>query len=160
MTKTRRSHDLLTRRRLLQVGGVGMLGLALPQLLHASARTRVAGAPVAHTPGSPREKSCIFIVQYGGASHHDSWDLKPDAPDDIRGPYRPIPTSVPGTHIGELMPKLASLAHRYCLIRSMTHGNGGHDGGMHIAMTGHSAPTVDTPYFGSVVARLRPSTAN
>ncbi len=137
----------LTRRQLLQIGGVGMLGLALPQLLQANAPRR-------------REKSCIFIVQYGGASHHDSWDLKPDAPDDIRGPYRPIATSVPGTQIGELMPKLASLAHRYTLIRSMTHANGGHDGGMHICMTGHSAPTVETPYFGSVVAKVRPSTAN
>ena len=136
----------LTRRRLLQLGGIGMLGLGLPQFLQASTRTR--------------EKSCIFIVQYGGASHHDSWDLKPDAPEDIRGPYRPIATSVPGIQIGELMPKLAAMAHRYTLIRSMTHGNGGHDGGMHICMTGHSAPTVDTPYFGSVVARLRPSTAN
>jgi hypothetical protein len=124
-----------------------MLGLGLPQLLRAGSAAR-------------RGKSCIFIVQYGGASHHDSWDLKPDAPDDIRGPYRPIATSVPGIQIGELLPKLASLAHRYTLIRSMTHGNGGHDGGMHICMTGHSAPTVETPYFGSVVAKLRPSTAN
>ena len=99
-------------------------------------------------------------MQYGGASHHDSWDLKPDAPEDIRGPYRPIATSVPGMQIGELLPKLASMADRYTIIRSMTHGNGGHDGGMHICMTGHSAPTVETPYFGSVVAKVRPSTAN
>ncbi len=138
----------LTRRQLLQAGGIGMIGLGLPQLLHASAPER----------GAQRNgKSCIFIVQYGGASHHDSWDLKPDAPDDIRGPYRPIPTNVPGIQIGELLPKLANMADRYCLIRSMTHGNGGHDGGMHICMTGHSAPTVETPYFGSVVAKVRPS---
>src|SRR5262245_29133038 len=104
-------HNQISRRRLLQIGGLGMVGLGLPRLLHAS-----------NTPAR-RQKSCIFIVQYGGASHHDSWDLKPDAPDDIRGPYRPIATSVPGTQIGELMPKLAGLAHRYCLIRSMTHAN-------------------------------------
>jgi hypothetical protein len=139
---------LLSRRRLLQIGGIGALGLGLPQLLRAGAER------------SARGKSCIFIVQYGGASHHDSWDLKPDAPDDICGPYRPIATSVPGIQIGELLPKLAGLAHRYTLIRSMTHGNGGHDGGMHICMTGQSAPAVETPYFGSVVAKLRPSTAN
>jgi hypothetical protein len=147
------SSHKFSRRRLLQVGGVGLLGLGLPSLLQAQGQPSVGVR-------SRREKSCIFIVQYGGASHHDSWDLKPDAPDDIRGPYRPIATSVPGTQIGELMPKLAALAHRYCLIRSMTHSNGGHDGGMHICMTGHSAPTVDTPYFGSVVAKVRPSTAN
>src|SRR3989441_11553251 len=124
---------LWTRRRLLQVGGIGALGLGLPELLHAW-----AAAPGAARRGP--ERSCIFIVQYGGASHHDSWDLKPDAPDDIRGPYRPIATSVPGIQVGELMPKLAGLAHRYTLIRSMTHGNGGHDGGMHICMTGNSTP--------------------
>ena len=103
----------LTRRQLLQLGGIGMLGLGLPQLLQANAETG----------RSARQKSCIFIVQYGGASHHDSWDLKPDAPEDIRGPYRPIATSVPGTRIGELLPKLASQAHRYCIIRSTRHGN-------------------------------------
>jgi hypothetical protein len=139
-----------SRRRLLQLGSISALGLGLPQLLRAGAE-----------PGrSARQKSCIFIVQYGGASHHDSWDLKPDAPEDIRGPYRPIATSVPGIQIGEFLPKLAAMADRYTIIRSMTHSNGGHDGGMHVCMTGHSAPAVDTPYFGSVVARLRPSTAN
>jgi hypothetical protein len=63
-------------------------------------------------------------------------------------------------HLGELQPRLARLADRFCLIRSMTHRNGGHDGGMHICMTGHSNPQVNTPYFGSVMARLRPATHN
>ena len=149
------SHALarLTRRQLLHVGGIGMLGLGLPSLLQAT-----AGA--ASSTRRTRERSCIFIVQYGGASHLDSWDLKPDAPEGIRGPYRPIATNVPGTRIGELLPKLANLADRYTLIRSMTHGNGGHDGGMHVCMTGHSAPSADTPYFGSVVAKVKPSTVN
>jgi hypothetical protein len=144
----------LTRRQLLQVGGISVLGLGLPDLLRA-------GAPLA-TSAKRRgsEKSCIFIVQYGGASHLDSWDLKPDAPQDIRGPYKPIATTVPGMRIGELLPRLASLADRYCLVRSMTHQNGGHDGGMHICMTGHSNPVENTPYFGSVMAKLRPSTRN
>src|ERR1022692_4701446 len=149
------AQPLITRRQLLQAGSIGVLGLSLPRLLHADAQP---SAPRPTRKVSP--KSCIFIGQYGGASHHDSWDLKPDAPDDIRGPYRPITTSVPGVQLGELMPKLASMAHRYTIIRSMTHGNGRHDGGMHVCMTGHSAPTVETPYFGSVVAKLRPSTAN
>ncbi len=141
------NHPKLSRRRLLQVGGVGMLGLGLPQLLRAQ-------------PSRGGEKSCIFIVQYGGASHHDSWDLKPDAPEDVRGPYRPIATRVPGLRIGELMPRLANLADRYALIRSMTHGDPNHDGGMHVCMTGHSTPTADTPYFGSVAAKLLPSSNN
>ena len=141
----------LSRRRLLQVGGVGALGLGLPQFLQAR-------SPSGGSIGS--ERSCIFIVQYGGASHHDTWDLKPEAPAEIRGPYRPIRTSVPGIQICEKLPRLARLADRYCLIRSMTHGNGGHDGGMHVCMTGHSNPAVETPYFGSVVAKLRPATRN
>src|SRR5262245_49526369 len=98
----------LSRRQLLQVGGVGMLGLGLPELLRA------------RTP-APRgaEKSCIFIVQYGGATQIDTWDPKPDAPENIRGIYRPIATRVPGIRVSEKMPRLASLADRYCLIRSM-----------------------------------------
>lgn len=148
-----RTVGALSRRQLLQVGGIGALGLGLPELLHASAPARSGSV-------SRSIRSCIFIVQYGGASHIDSLDLKPDAPDKIRGPYKPIATSVPGIQIGELMPRLAKLADKYCLVRSMTHGNGGHDGGMHVCMTGHSRPVENTPYFGSVMARLRPSARN
>jgi hypothetical protein len=144
----------LTRRQLLQVGGISVLGLGLPELLRANAPTGESGKK------NRREKSCIFIVQYGGASHIDSWDLKPDAPQDIRGPYKPIATKVSGIQIGELLPRLAKLADRYCIVRSMTHSNGGHDGGMHVCMTGHSNPVETTPYYGSVMARLRPSTRN
>jgi hypothetical protein len=144
--------ERISRRRLLQVGGIGMLGLGLPRLLQAR-------APVNSTRSGP-DKSCIFIVQYGGASHIDSWDMKPQAPEDIRGPFRPIATRVPGTQICEHLPRLARMADRYCLVRSMTHGNGGHDGGMHICMTGHSNPRENTPYFGSVMARVRPTTNN
>jgi hypothetical protein len=145
---------LPSRRDLLHMGGLGLLGLGLPQLLQANAVSGGAGG------NREREKSCIFIVQYGGASHIDSFDLKPDAPDEIRGPYKPIATSVPGIRIGELLPRLAKLADRYCLVRSMSHGNGGHDGGMHVCMTGHSQPVESTPYYGSVMAKLRPATRN
>ena len=139
----------MTRRRLLQVGGIGVLGLGLPQLLRAGASSRQRS-----------EKSCIFIVQYGGCSHIDSLDPKPGAPEDIRGPYHPIATAVPGIRLGEKLPRLAALANRFCLVRSMTHGNGGHDGGMHVCMTGHSQPQPETPYFGSIMAKVRPATQN
>jgi hypothetical protein len=144
--------SLLTRRQLLQVGGISALGLGLPQLLHAR-------APLAARTSGP-EKSCIFIVQYGGCSHIDTFDLKPLAPENVRGPYKPIATRVPGIQISDQLPLLARLTDRYCLVRSMTHGNGGHDGGMHVCMTGHSQPKPETPYFGSVMAKLRPTTHN
>ncbi len=145
---------LWSRRRLLQVGGIGILGLGLPELLRAN--------PAALGTGRRNglEKSCIFIVQYGGASHIDTWDLKPDAPSEIRGPYKPIATRVPGLHISEQQPKLARLADRFCLIRSMSHRNSGHQDGMDTCLTGHSSPTERTPSFGSALAKVRPAVGN
>jgi hypothetical protein len=155
MTKSAPSGPkVLSRRRLLQIGGIGLLGLELPELLRAGAAT------TSSRRRSAAENSCIFIVQYGGASHTDSWDLKPSAPDEMRGPFKPIATNVPGVQICELMPRLAQIADRYCLVRSMSHQNPGHDGGMHVCMTGHSNPEPDTPYYGSVMAKLRPAAGN
>ncbi len=147
-----RPQATLGRRQLLQLGGISVLGLGLPDLLRASPGGSLASR------GTP--KSCIFIVQYGGCSQIDSFDLKPDATAEIRGPFKPIATSVPGTRICEHMPRLARMADRYCLVRSMTHGNSGHDGGMHVCMTGHSQPVENTPYYGSVVAKLCPPSGN
>ena len=138
----------LHRRNLLQLGSLGLLGLNLPQLLQAEAES------------TQRQRSCIFIVQYGGASHIDSLDLKPEAPVEIRGPFKPIPTVVPGMQLCELLPRLSQIADQFTVIRSMTHGNPGHDGGMHVCMTGHSQTTEATPYFGSILSKLRPPTAN
>src|SRR5712671_4292584 len=99
--ETPSSCSALTRRQLLQVGGLSMLGLGLPGAALASdpgasgpARARDPGK---QAPGS--EKSCIFIVLGGGPSHVDTWDLKPEAPAEIRGPYKPIATSVPGVRL-------------------------------------------------------------
>jgi hypothetical protein len=141
--------DFISRRQLIQLGGVGMLGLGLPQLLQASAS--------ASRPGRGSEKSCIFIFQYGGLSQLDSWDLKPSAPDTIRGPYKSIATAVPGTQICELLPRLAPLADRYCLLRSLTHREATHEPAQHISLSGQSAPPADAPHFGSIVAKLRPA---
>ncbi len=142
------SRSELSRRDLLQFGGLGMLGITLPQLLQAE------------TQSKSRPRSCIFIVQYGGASHLDSLDLKPEAPAEIRGPYNPIASAVPGMQMCELLPRLSRIADQFTLIRSMTHGNPGHDGGMHVCMTGHSQPTEATLFFGSVLSKLKPATVN
>ena len=139
-----------SRRQLLQVGGLASCGaatwsLSLPELLAAESAS--AGPP----------KSCIFIHQYGGLSQLDSWDPKPAAPDEIRGPYKPIATATPGFQVGELMPKLAKLSEQYCVIRSMTHGVPVHDVANRMLLAGSSSPPSDAPAFGSVISKLRPS---
>ena len=141
----------ISRRQLLQLGGIGIMGLGLPRLLHAATESRGK---------TTRPKSCIFIVQYGGCSQIDSLDPKPDAPVEQRGPFQTIATAVPGTRLCEHLPRLARIADRFAIVRSMTHGNGGHDGGMHVAMTGHSQPVENTPYYGSIVAKLCPAGGN
>src|SRR4051794_19448733 len=91
----------LDRRRLLQGGGLGCLGLTLSQLLQTE--TARAG-PAAATRSADAIQSCILIFYYGGPSQLDTWDLKPGAPAEIRGEFRPIATRVPGLHIGEHLP--------------------------------------------------------
>src|SRR5262245_38920373 len=120
----------ISRRRLLQVGGLGMLGLGLPQLLQARGPYASGATP----RGS--ENSCIFIYQAGGPSQLDTWDLKPNAPEGIRGPYRPIVTRSPGMQICELMPRLAKLSDRFSVIRSMSHRYEDHINAAHACLSG------------------------
>ena len=141
----------ITRRDLLQVGSLGLVALGLPELLQARQAAAAEGR-------SKRGISCLFIVQYGGASHLDTFDPKPAAPEEIRGPYAPIATNVPGMQLTDMLPRLARIADCFTLVRSMTHGTSDHNGGMHVCMTGHSKPTERTPYFGSIAAKLRPAT--
>jgi hypothetical protein len=142
---------LLSRRRLLQLGGVGALAAGLPGTVAAS-------VPVSGS-GKPRDKSCIFILLCGGPSHVDTWDLKPDAPAEIRGPYKPVATAVPGMRISELHTQLAKMTDQFCLIRSMTHpGNiSNHFDAMHNCLSGQSDAPADSPYMGSILAKIRPS---
>ncbi len=144
------SQQRFSRRQLLLGGAIPLLGLSLPKLWSAEA--------VASSPGPP--KSCIFIYQYGGLSQLDSWDPKPFAPAEVRGPYQPISTAVPGLQVGELMPQLAALANHYAVIRSMSHGVPVHDAANKMLLAGQSLPPRDAPSFGTIVAKLRPSTAS
>ena len=148
------SSGTLSRRRLLQAGGVGLLNLSVPGVVAA----RVGGTSSGHAA----EKSCIFILLCGGPSHLDTWDLKPAAPAEIRGPYQPIATAVPGMRISELHPRLAKLTQHFCLIRSMTHpGNiSNHFDAMHNCLSGQAGAPADSPYIGSVLAKVRPSQRN
>src|SRR5262245_41738005 len=97
----------ITRRRLLQAGGIGALTMGLPGTVAASVDANRG------LRGQAAEKSCIFILLCGGPSHLDTWDLKPGAPDDIRGPYRPVATRVPGMRISELHRPMPSLTQHF-----------------------------------------------
>jgi Protein of unknown function (DUF1501) len=149
----RQPSGLISRRQLLQAGGIGALTLSLPGMVAASVNgNRGLGDGAA-------EKSCIFILLCGGPSHLDTWDLKPAAPEGIRGPYQPIATKVPGMRLSELHPRLADLTPHFSLIRSMTHvGNiSNHFDAMHHCLSGQAGAPADAPYLGSVLAKVRPS---
>ncbi len=149
-----------TRREWLRAGGLSALGLMLPDLL----RGRAAAAPRA--AGSfGRAKACILAFLFGAPAHQDVWDLKPDAPAEMRGEFRPIASSVPGVQLGEHIPQVAGQAHRFALVRSVTHPDNIHTVAMHYMLTGrrHAEPTTnprnkpsDFPTFGAVVQYLRP----
>jgi hypothetical protein len=144
---------MISRRRLLQLGGAGLLNLSLPGTV--AARVDAMGGP----GGGAADKSCIFILLCGGPSHIDTWDLKPSAPAEIRGPYKPIATKVPGMRISELHTRLADLTQHICLIRSMSHAGpiSNHFDAMHNLLSGTADAPADAPYIGSVLAKLRPS---
>src|SRR5205823_7351507 len=136
----RRSSALISRRELLQAGGIGAMALGWPGTVAA----RLDGNRPLR--GVAAEKSCIFILLCGGPSHLDTWDLKPEAPEGIRGPYRPIATTVPGMRLSELHPRLARLTQHFALIRSMTHvGNiSNHFDAMHHLLSGQAGAPADS----------------
>jgi hypothetical protein len=141
----------LTRRQLLRAGGVGALAMGLPGAVAAGVE---AGRGL---PGGAADRSCIFVLLCGGPSHLDTWDLKPGAPDEVRGPYKPIASTVPGLRLSELHPRLSGLARHFALVRSMTHvGNiSNHFDAMHHLLSGQAMAPADAPYLGSIVSRVR-----
>jgi hypothetical protein len=144
----------LTRRTLLQVGYSGLLGINLPALLsdraRAAANARSAGAGAG---AGPRPKSVILVFLTGGASHVDTFDMKPEAPAEIRGEFRPIATRVPGLEICEHLPRLASQAERWALIRSLSHGDNSHLPATHNTLTGRPMPLRRNSDLDNVLSR-------
>jgi hypothetical protein len=134
----------LSRRSLLSVGSLGAFGLGLDGLLAGESQS----AP-SHLAGFPfgAAKSCIVIFLFGGPSQIDLFDMKPDAPAEFRGEFRPIPTSVPGIDICEHLPNLARRAHLFQIVRSMHHEHPRHGWGLYYMLTGqkHSRPDLDAP---------------
>jgi len=143
----------LTRRRWLQLGGLGALGLSLPCLLEAGDRAAPA-------------RSCVLFLLHGGPSQLDIWDMKPTAPKEVRGEFRPITTRVPGLQITELLPLVAEQAERFSIVRSMTHSAINHNAATYLVTTGNPPPREqiaftptenDFPHLGAQVTLGRPA---
>ncbi|MCC6511220.1 MAG: DUF1501 domain-containing protein [Pirellulaceae bacterium] len=149
--------DGVTRREVLRAGGAGMLGLTLPQLLQAEALASQA----TESRAAPKAKSVIFLLVFGGPSQLEPFDLKPEAPEKIRGPFRPIPSRTPGLLISEHLPLTANISDRFRVVRTMSHSFNDHSGGAHYIQTGRRwhvpigggfSPTPkDWPSMGSMV---------
>lgn len=150
----------LRRRELLQVGYSGMLGVGLPGVLSRGTAAAESDRPSAHSA-----TSVLLIFLTGAASHHDTFDLKPEAASEIRGEFRPIATAVPGVQICEHLPRLAARADRYALIRTLSHGDNNHLMSTHHVLTGTTQPggffdkvasRDDWPCYAGAYAYLRP----
>jgi hypothetical protein len=155
--------DRPTRRRMLQIGGISYLGLSLPRLLKANA------SPPADAPPR-RADACVLIFLNGGPSHLDMWDMKPDAPAEVRGEFRPVGTTVPGIQLSEHLPRLARHMHHCALVRSVRHTvNNAHAAAVYTSLTGHDrgdanriipAGPDDYPAIGAVLSRQHPPTTS
>jgi hypothetical protein len=152
----------LSRRALVQVGACSALGLSLEGALARRASQAAETASVGHAGG--RVKSVLLLWMWGGPSHHEMWDPKPDAPAAVRGPFRPIATATPGTRIGELLPQLSRRTDRFAILRSLSHNQSDHNVAGTIGLTGHvfgakasggiPFPGAVRPSFGSLVSYL------
>ena len=141
--------DGLRRRDFLHAGSLSTLGLGLSQMFGLKAMGAVDGAK--------SDMNCILLMLVGGPSQLDTWDMKPNAPVEIRGPYKPIKTNVPGIEISENFPRMAKHADKYALLRSVYHsGAGVHDVGHQYMQTGKFFQFGDEqPHFGSVLSKLK-----
>ncbi|MBM3458320.1 MAG: DUF1501 domain-containing protein [Armatimonadetes bacterium] len=149
-----------SRRDVLTVGSVGALGLTLPALLASEAASREPGAARQATA-----KSVILLYQWGGPSHLETFDMKPDGPESSRGELRPISSNVPGIQVCEHLPRMAKLMDRVSLVRSFTHKFRNHNPPGYYGLTGHAPPSDDQrlrdtpdlfPHYGSVLDHLAP----
>jgi hypothetical protein len=140
--------DGMSRRDFLHAGSLGVGGLTLPALLALEAQGAVK---------KDTDLNCIMIFMLGGPSQLDTWDMKPDAPLEIRGPYEPLKTNVPGIEVSEIFPRMARHADKYALVRSVYHTAAAvHDTGHQMMQTGRLFQGgIEHPHPGSVLAKLK-----
>jgi len=156
------SQRTFNRRSLLRAGGLGLFGLNLAHLLRAESLS-------GNTSRAPQRtiKSCILMFYYGGPSHHDTWDMKPHAPLEVRGTFQPISTSVPGLQISEHLPRSSKIMHRVAIVRSAHHTMRNHNSAAVEALCGRTPvkgdlellandPTVDFPCYGAALSHTAP----
>lgn len=162
-------HAPVPRRTALHAGAIGLLGLGANHLTALRAVSRASAA--AGTAGAASAKSCIYIFLSGGLSQHDSFDLKPEAPDSVRGEFRPIATRTPGVEICEHLPGLALRSDRWSVVRSLTHSSNDHTLGHYLMLTGRNVPSPgfqgdrvarpsDWPSIPSIVGDVVPRRSN
>src|SRR5438445_9638416 len=164
--------DGFSRREFLRVGGAGVLGISLADILRLQARADTAPDSAKKKNGWGKAKSVILVFLQGGPSHIDIWDPKPDAPSNIRGEFKQIRTNVPGIWLSEVMPLLAKQMDKATLIRSVSYTPAGlfnHTAAIYQMMTGYTPDRVspsgqleppapnDFPHAGSQITRLHPS---
>jgi len=159
--------DRISRRTWLRIGGLAPLGLQLPQLLASTTEPQSAATHSAatHSRSFGRAKRCLMLYLWGGPSHIDMYDLKPNAPDGIRGEFQPVASNVVGMQFCEHLPHFSRHADKIALVRSVTHQDNNHSTSAHWMMTGHrhrlsaenfGASDADFPHIGSVVSKLAP----
>lgn len=150
----------LSRRQMIKVGSLGLFGLTLPKLLQAEALKKGPKA---------KAKSVIFLFQWGGPSHIDMFDMKPNAPEQIRGPHKPISSNADGIQVSERLPRVSKIMDKVTLIRSVHHTMKNHSSAGYYALSGHEPPSDDQrlrdslslfPAYGSVVDKLAPGPAD
>ena len=154
----------LKRRQVLQAGAISALGLGLGDLESRLAFAQENG----HSLPVKRAKACIFLFMWGGPSQLETFDMKPDAPAEVRGTFNPTSTKVPGIQICEHFSQLASMTDKLAIIRSLTHDDPAHLSSGHATLTGQLAPVLksdadppsakDSPHLGALVSKLRPCT--
>lgn len=161
--RPRHCRTAIRRSEFLQIGFSGLLGFSLSQVLAPRDwRSQCLAAPE-NQPSRGKAKSCIILYCWGGMSHLDTWDPKPDAPSEIRGEFSPIETATPGIRISEHMPRLALQTERLAIVRSIFHDDSAHGRGMYWNITGHRPPRAgnippepnDWPSLPAVVSKLR-----
>src|SRR3954471_4188102 len=143
-----RGCDGVSRRRFLRAGVLGLTGLSLADMLRIRAARAEAGQ-------ATRDPSVILIGKGGGPSHLDMWDLKPEAPVEYRGEFKPIPTNVKGIRISDQLPLSAKQMDKFSIVRSVTHPDAGHESASHWLLTGYKPtndiPAQEMPSYGSIV---------